>query len=220
MRAITKGLEPRSMTTYRQSPHSDYANYRDKDELRLALVTEQRGLCCYCMGRIRAERTSMKIEHWRSQARCPDQQLNYQNLLASCRGEAHGPGGQPPHLQHCDTRKGDRDLEWNPADPDHRIETRIRYDVMGTVSSDEPIFNGQLNDVLNLNLPNLRNNRKAVYDGVLKWWREQRTRNRGRGLRERLKRQRARYDADGGELQPFAQVAISLLNQKLNRMAA
>ena len=53
MRAITKGPEPVSLTAHRQTPHCDYDNYAAKDDLRNALVSEQRGLCCYCMGRIR-----------------------------------------------------------------------------------------------------------------------------------------------------------------------
>ena len=215
MRAITKGPEPGSLTAHRQRPHSDYANYQEKEDLRRALVTEQRGLCCYCMGRIKLERATMKIEHWRCQARYPDRQLDYRNLLATCHGRVGGADGQSAHLHHCDTKKGDSDLEWNPADPAHHIDTRIRYEPTGAVRSDEATFDDQLTDVLNLNLPVLRNNRKAVYDGVLGWWLEHRSRNRGRVLRERLERERAKYDAGVGELTPYAQVAIWLLNQKL-----
>ena len=84
MRAITKGREPVSLTAHRQTPHSDYDNYPEKDDLRHALVTEQRGLCCYCMGRIRPERARMKIEHWRCQKDHDGEQLNYRNLLGAC----------------------------------------------------------------------------------------------------------------------------------------
>jgi len=61
MRAITKGPEPPSLTAHRQTPPCDYDNYTDKDGLRHSLVTEQRGLCCYCMGRIRNGPKTMKI---------------------------------------------------------------------------------------------------------------------------------------------------------------
>jgi len=56
VRAITKRQEPASLTAYRKTPDSDYGGYPVKDELRRSLVTEQRGLCCYCMSRIRPER--------------------------------------------------------------------------------------------------------------------------------------------------------------------
>jgi hypothetical protein len=71
-------------------------------------------------GRVRNGPTTMKIEHWQCRSRYDDQQLNYRNLLGACLG-GHG---QPLHLQHCDTRKGDSDLQWNPADAAHHIETR------------------------------------------------------------------------------------------------
>lgn len=215
MRTITKGPEPPSLTAHRKRLHSDYANYPHKDDLRRALVTEQRGLCCYCMGRIRAKRTAMKIEHWQCQAHHSDRQLDYRNLLASC----NGGEGQPFHLQHCDTRKGDTDLEFNPADPDHRIETRIRYELNGTVRSERD-FDDQLNEVLNLNLPFLKNNRKGVLDGVLKWWKLEKARIGGPVPRDRFVGKRDKLIGGDGVLSPYCQVAVWWLNQKLDRMAA
>jgi hypothetical protein len=67
-------------------------------------------------------------------------------------------------------RKGDSDLLWNPADPAHHIETRVRYELDGSMHSDDAVFNDQLNQVLNLNLPLLKNNRKGILDAVLDWW--------------------------------------------------
>lgn len=219
MRAITKGPEPASLTAHRQQRPSDYDNYPEKDQLRRALVTEQRGLCCYCMGRVEAGREFMNIEHWRSQSRYPDLQLNYRNLLASCRGRKSGPGGGPPHLQHCDAKKADRDLEFNPADPGHRIETRIRYEADGTIHS-EGNFDGQLNEVLNLNLPVLRNNCAGVLTAVLEWWRGERARIGGEVPRDRLLRERDKRTGGAGVLTPYCQVAVWWLNQKLDGMAA
>ena len=211
MRAITKGREPVSLTSHRENRPSDYDSYPEKDDLRQALVTEQRGLCCYCMSRIRPALDSMKIEHWRSQSRCPGRQLNYRNLLGACLGGHR----KPAHLQHCDTRKGNKDLKWNPADLRHHIETRVRYGPDGSIHADEADFDGQLNDVLNLNLPVLKNNRKAVYDTVLQWWGRQKRGHQGRVPRELLERERTRHDAGVGELAPYVQVAVWLLGQKL-----
>ena len=131
MRAITKGREPVSLTAHRKTPPCDYANYAAKDDLRRALITEQRGLCCYCMGRIRHEPSSVKVEHWRCQARHPGEQLNYRNLLGACLGGQ----GQSARLQQCDTRKADKDLQWNPAETAHRIETRVQYNLDGSIRS-------------------------------------------------------------------------------------
>lgn len=216
MRAIAKGPEPASLTAHRLTPHSDYGNYAARDDLQRSLVNEQRGLCCYCMGRVRNGPTTVKIEHWRCQAHHPAEQLIYRNLLGAC----FGGEGKPGRLQHCDTRKGDRDLQWNPADPAHHIETRVRYELDGSIRADDLAFDAQLDDVLNLNLPLLKNNRKGVYDAVLEWLRSEKRRYHGPIPRERIERERARHDAAGGELAPYRQVAVWLLGQKLAGMAA
>jgi len=216
MRAITKGAEPPSLTAHRLTPHCDYDNYADRAALRHALVTEQRGLCCYCMGRIHNGPARMKIEHWQCQSRYAAEQLNYRNLLGACLGG----DGQPLHLQHCDTRKGDRDLRWNPADPAHHILARLRYEPDGSIRSDDAAFEVQLRAVLNLNLPILRNNRKGVLDAVLGWWGQEKHRLHGPIPRIRFERERNRRTDGAGELEPFCQVAVWWLEQRLARMPA
>lgn len=220
MRAITKGREPASLTAHRKRSHSTYDNYPDKDGLRIALVAEQRGLCCYCMGRVRPEASAMKVEHWQCQTDHRDRELDYRNLLAACPGQLGGGGGQPARLQHCDTKKGDSDLLWNPADPDHRIETRIRYEPDGSIRSDEEPFGRQLDEVLSLNLPLLKSNRAGVLAAVLDWWKREKARVGGPVSRDRIVGKRDRYTTSSGELTPYCQVAVWWLNQKLARMAA
>jgi uncharacterized protein (TIGR02646 family) len=214
VRQITKQPEPASLTTHRLTPHCDYDNYRQKDELREALVGEQGALCCYCMGRIRADWGFMKIEHWRSQERYEGDQLKYWNLLGGCKGGE----GQPRHLEHCDTRKGDADLQWNPADPAHHIETRISYALDGTIRSGDLVFNQQLNDVLNLNLPQIKNNRKGVLSALLEWWRREKDRLRAPVPRVHIEREIEEWTRSAGDLTPYCQVAVWWLQQKLAGM--
>ncbi len=111
MRTIVKRKEPASLTQHRSSPGATYENYRDKDALRIHLVEEQGGLCCYCLSRVRAEPGKMKIEHWHCQDNYESEQLNYSNMLGACMGNE----GKLVRDQHCDTRKGNRDLSRNPA---------------------------------------------------------------------------------------------------------
>lgn len=152
----------------------------------------------------------MKIEHWQCQTHYPAEQLNYRNLLGACSG-GHG---QPGYLQHCDTRKGNSDLLWNPADPAHHIETRVRYELDGTIRADDPVFNGHLNNVLNLNLASLKNNRRGVLTALLDWWKDEKPIPRGRIEGEIQKRINGTAD-----LTPYCQVAIWWLSQKLARMS-
>ena len=217
MRTIIKRTEPTSLTQHRQTSHSDYDNYTDKDALRAALVAEQQGLCCYCMGRIPDKFGKMKIEHWHCQANYPDKQLIYRNLLGACLGGER----QPRKHQHCDTRKGNLNLLWNPADPDHHVQTRISYETDGTIRSSDCKFDRQLNDVLNLNFPRLKNNRKGVLDAILKWWRIERKRwQQGRQSvpRHRLEQEIANRSVPCGDLAPYNHVAIWWLEKGLARM--
>jgi len=210
VRAITKAAEPQSLVQHRAQAHSDYNNYVQKDELRTALVGEQKGLCCYCTGRIRADAEAMKIEHWQCQASYPQHQLAYGNLLGACLGGQ----GQAEADQHCDTRKGNRELLWNPATAAHMIESRLRYLSDGTVESTDAAFNDQLNSVLGLNLKYLKNNRKAVLDAMLVWWRMAQPVSK-----QKLQMQIDRRTNHVGEYQPFSPVAVWFLRQKLGAAA-
>ena len=211
MRTIAKGPEPHSLTKYRLTPGASYAGYPDKDGLRRLLVNEQRGLCCYCLRRIRPQYGTMKIEHWHSQAptRYPAEQLIYSNLLGACLGNE----GQPSDHQHCDTRKGDRDFSRNPASPMPRVEDLVRFKGDGRIVSDNLAFSAELNDVLNLNEAFLKNSRKAVLDAftselgkrhlpratLLKWARDW------------------NGETDTGELREFCQVVVYWLQKRLAR---
>jgi uncharacterized protein (TIGR02646 family) len=206
---IIKGAEPNSLKQHRAQEYSDYDNYAQKDELRTALVNEQRGLCCYCTGRIRAVSTAMKIEHWQCQATYPQQQLDYRNLLGACLG---GDGNSQAE-QHCDTKKASRALKWNPAVAAHAIESRLRYLADGTVESNDDEFNKQINDVLGLNLSVLKNNRKAVLDTVLDWWHS--TENARQRVQQQIDRR-----TNAAEHQPFSPVAVWFLRQRLGGAAA
>lgn len=212
MRTIVKQPEPPELRAYRETPHGGYDDYPGKDRLREALVDEQRGLCCYCMGPISAARGGMKIEHWRSRSRYPEEQLDYANLLGACLG---GEGGRRRD-QHCDTRKADRDLLWNPARPDHRVGDRVRYRADGTVRADDGEFDAQLDSVLNLNVPLLRNHRKSVLDALLKWWDSV-----AEGAdRPRLEEEVGRRTGGDGPLEPYVGVAVWWLERRVARMGS
>jgi uncharacterized protein (TIGR02646 family) len=210
MRTILKGREPASLTEYRSAPGADYDGYRDKDALRICLVAEQRGLCCYCLSRIRTESGSMKIEHWHSQAYYETEQLDYANLLGACMGNE----GKASRDQHCDTRKGERYLSRNPADPMDRVEDIVRFPADGTIVSNDPIFDSEINDVLNLNLAFLKNNRKAVLSAF------QSRLGHGRLQRNELEKMLQQWngESDTGSLQPFCQVVVYWLRKKLARL--
>lgn len=162
MRSIIKSPEPRRLIEYRLSKDAIYdgPEFRTiKTEIQQQLLIEQGYLCAYCMRRINAK--NMKIEHWHSQAQYPEKQLLYSNLLAVCNGNDVG-------ATTCDTKKGNADLKYNPATPQHRIEDHIHYLGDGAIQSADDEFDDQLSKILNLNYSRLKSNRKEVLVAIEK----------------------------------------------------
>lgn len=209
MRTIQKGQEPATLTQHRQQPHANYDNYADKAALRAALVAEQRGLCCYCQSRIRPTPEGMKIEHWQCKARHPARQLDFSNLLGACLG-GHG---RPEREQHCDTRKGNDGLCFSVCDLAHPIDRQIRFLGDGKIGADDASIDVAINAVLNLNLPRVVSNRKAVLAAFQQRLQYGRCVDPAREL--------PKWDgSEPGELPEFAQVVVYLLRKKQARAAA
>lgn len=222
MRSIAKGSEPESLRSFRAGG-GRYGDFPEapKQKLRESLVAEQRGLCCYCMSSISASSSAMKIEHWlpqRGPSGRADQELVYTNLLAAC------PGGQDHPPRHCDTLKGSRALRYNPADLLRQIENIIDYRLDGTISSQDADFNGELGEVLGLNIPKLMNSRKGTLDGILDWWRLEQGKRQGAEAavpKDVIERKRAKLLSQTlANLEPFVQVRIWWLDQRLAGQAA
>lgn len=208
MRTIYKNAEPYSLTEHRQKSYSDYDNYADKDSLRQSLVAEQCGLCCYCQSRIRPDAGSMKIEHWQCRDNFSKRQLDYGNLLGACLGGEGCPASQ----QHCDTRKGKKELLFCPADPTHKIEERINFLGDGRIKSSDTEFDRELNEVLNLNWERIVKNRKAVLKAF-----QQRI---ATGKKLDPKKELPKWDGSQGmELPEYSKVVVYYLNKKLRRAA-
>lgn len=208
MRTIRKGPAPASLIQHRKQPYADYDNYDDKAALRQALVAEQRGLCCYCQSRIWATPDGMKIEHWQCQADHPERQLDYSNLLGVCKGNE----GQPIDWQHCDTRKGNRDLCFSVCDPAHPIERKIRFLGDGEITSDDEAVKMAINEVLNLNWSRLKENRKSALIGFLQ--------GLGNAKLDYAK-ELPKWDGSlNSELPPFSQIVAHYLLKKLKRLPA
>ena len=210
MRNIVKAGVHASLTQHRAAPQATYENYRDKESLRAALVSEQRGICCYCMQSIRPVEGSMKIERWHSQDGSPHEQLVYSNLLGSCMGG----DGQRDSVRHCDTAKANKNLSRNPANRDHHVEDVIRYLSDGTIASSDATFHVELSHVLNLNAAYLKNGRTAALHALQKMMKMRGTLNkqRWRKLLEELT-----GTSHTNDLQPYSGVIAYWIRKKLAR---
>ncbi|WP_312077702.1 hypothetical protein [Chryseobacterium sp.] len=162
MRKIVKGTEPTSLADHRRTAPTDYNGYREKQTLREYLVVEQRGICCYCMGRIHPKELTMKIEHFLSHSGHPDMRLVYTNLFGACLGNMKG-GAET----HCDTFKGSKKFSYHLC-TSGSIHNEIKYKSDGEICSDNQQLDTELNTILNLNFPVLKKARKSTLDGFIK----------------------------------------------------
>ena len=106
----------------------------------------------------------MEIEHNKPQGDNPDLQLDYKNLIGSCSGNR----GQGKKNLHCNARKGDYEgkhrnytMNLNPVDSNNNCENYIKYSSTGKIFSDDETINHELNEILNLNLQTLKDNRRT-----------------------------------------------------------
>lgn len=212
MRVIIKGKEPKELKDYREKPNSCYDGIPGpvKDKIRDSILKEQGHLCAYCMQRINPN--NMKIEHWHSQTRHEEEQLDYMNLLACCMGNE----GQPLKNQHCDIKKQEQDISFNPANPNHQQRLKIRYLGDGTIFSDNQAFNDEIDTILNLNWIRLKQNRKVIVDNVMNEL------NNKPGLRTKreIKKLVNRWNAknSNGHHDEYCAVALYFLEKKLQRI--
>lgn len=165
---ITKGKEPAEWTSERTTPGMTYEDAQ-KDELRLALLEEQGGLCAYCMRRIsftKGKTTTTRIEHVKPQALSIAEgkvyeTLAYSNMVLCCDGDIDGNG-----TFHCDRSKEDQIISFRPFDQ-AVIDTISYSSNKGTIKSSNLDYDRDFNEILNLNHPRLEINRLAAIKGLV-----------------------------------------------------
>jgi len=147
-------------------------------QLRAQLLKEQKYLCAYCGQEIPTVENDnnvpqMKTEHFSPQNDNPDNDLNYQNLLACCLGNDRQKGEN-----HCDSMKANGLLIHiaNPATIQHRdieivYNIRIRQEevVVDSTNQDKSSeLTGKKEGCLNLNHDFLRKGRFSVWKNVMR----------------------------------------------------
>lgn len=144
---IRKKPEPQKLLEYRKQPNATFDDMDAdvKKQLRDSLLAEQGHLCAYCMCRIDDER-DVKIEHWCP--RNPNNELDYNNLLAVC----YGNEGFPKEKQTCDTRKGSDEISISPLSETHM--KRIYYSNSAEIHSTDQQADLDMQNTLNLNSKN------------------------------------------------------------------
>lgn len=204
-------------------PDMTYGDNRiPKEALKLSLLQEQGYLCAYCMCRI--TENNMSVEHWKPRHPKPiDREfteeekeqnrllsINYKNMLAVCSGNE----GNRPKNQHCDTRKGNASIEYNPANSAHHLLLKIKYtETTGKILSENENFNIQLSDVLNINIEFIKSNRLSVLRNV----KSSLGKCKGTATRAQIQSLLTHWTGKNvhGEYLPFSGIAIWYLTKRL-----
>lgn len=204
---IFKNSEPITWRAYRITPGADYAPTRD---LRQSLLEEQGYICAFCMRRIPVtvkdpgENEFSKIAHLESRANNQNRKLDYSNMVVCCPGNINGEA-------HCDKSQASSDISL-PLFSD-QVQNSISYTSQsGEIRSSNPIWERELNHLLNLNNPLLKANRREALEGVRvalgkkNQWSES-------DLRERYQ-QWIQKDSDG-KFRPYCGIIVWYLKKKL-----
>lgn len=211
MLLINKGKEPNSLIEYKKQADACYENFRDKDDIRDALLRDQGYLCAYCMKRI--DKSNMKIEHYKPQSKYGDLDLDYRNMLGVC--DRNSKVGDNKKEQICDTHKGNYEIVVNPLEQSS-IDL-IKYKNDGTIYSDDEVINKDLNETLNLNCDAvfLKSNRKEALDSLKKFIsKKSPDKTCSNDLLIKIKRMYEAFDADG-KRKPFSGIILYYLNKRI-----
>lgn len=196
----------------------------NKPIIRQQLLIEQRGLCAYCMRRIRDD-SHTTIEHMRPIRLYGDYALDYKNMLACCDG---GRKGETPRVLCCDAAKGDQPLTINPYD-EHQM-AQIRYNRNGRVFiwPENALIQSDLDEVLHLNgnvdkngetiqdtSTRLVYSRKKVYDRYVDFVKAATKRNKN--MRAILEKKRDELQ-NAQPYEEFTGVWLYFLNRKLRSL--
>lgn len=134
MKHIIKTIPPEEFIENCKTPGVTFSSLSSssKSALKERLLEDQGFICCYCGCRIIND-DGTKIEHIKCQKRHKDLALCFDNMLASCDGGDKDRRNKvkPPHLLHCDAKKGDDDITLSPINKS--IEKQIIYFDDGTV---------------------------------------------------------------------------------------
>lgn len=129
-----------------------------KQELRTSLLIEQGYVCAYCGSKI--DETESIIEHIKCRQNYPELQLEYANLICSCRGGSNKRSSNPQYPLHCDAHKGADDIPISPLT--ENCQELFVYDENGEIHDNDNHDAKKTIEVLNLNNKILQNRRKAA----------------------------------------------------------
>ncbi|MCM1535261.1 MAG: TIGR02646 family protein [Clostridium sp.] len=126
-----------------------FDNEFPKNDIKTILIHEQKGLCAYCMRRIRMDSHS-RIEHFMPLSAAKEGAIDYNNLLGVCDGGEKSVE-QQGHILCCDAHKKDIVIHTSPLNKAQM--DKIAYKPDGTIYTEpkDAVMEKDINETLLLN---------------------------------------------------------------------
>ncbi|MEE1298324.1 MAG: hypothetical protein UHE62_06300 [Muribaculaceae bacterium] len=215
---INKNQEPKEWTEYCSTPG---VTYQSIPELVDALLKEQGYICAYCMRRIptkdKIEGKLTSEDHRIEHIKCRDNheylQLKYNNMLICC----------PGHIgedEHCDRKKGNQEISFSPLDS--AFINTLTYTSNGIIASSNPVYNEEINSILNLNTPflvlNRKNMLKEVIQHINQTCKQKKNWNKTALKSILVKYQNKHKDGENQKYYPYCGIVVWFIQKKLNTL--
>lgn len=207
---IQKTKEPASWTEHRLT---EGAQYEATDDLRNALLKDQGYICAYCMRRIPTKdngtNETSRIEHIVPQSLLSrEDAMDFSNMVICCPGAISSAA---ENLTHCDRHKGEKTISFSPFDQ-HFIDT-LSYRNDGTIVSSDESYDKEIDTILNLNIPLLKENRKRVKNSLIS------AIGKNGWTKGNLAKILKRYSEkdDNGHYEPYCGIIIWYITRKLKQ---
>lgn len=166
MKYIKKFAPPEALEEYKNREGASYKKLPSsiKKQLKIQLLQEQGGICCYCGDRITY--TDSNIEHFlpKDDSLFPELQLEYSNLLSSCLGGQVDRQTNKRFPLSCNAKKNNKIVPVSPTDP--QCEKQFIYDDDGNIYGLTDNARSAI-QILNLNNEVIKNRRKAAIDAYM-----------------------------------------------------
>jgi hypothetical protein len=159
---------------------------------------------------VKEQNIDSKISHIQSRANHSGEELNYRNMVMSCPGKLNGGS-------HCDDSQHDADLTIQIFSD--KLNSTVSYKRDGTICCSDTAWEKEMTAEkrgLNLNLPILKANRKAIMDEI-----QQQLMSKNKGAwspSEINKKLKIWSDKDSNGYKPYYGVAVWYLEKKLKQI--
>ena len=215
---INKNQEPKEWTEYCSTPG---VTYQSIPELVDAVLREQGYICAYCMRRIptkdkiegKLTSEDHRIEHIKCRENHEYLQLKYNNMLICC----------PGHIgedEHCDRKKGNQEISFSPLDS--AFINTLTYTSNGIIASSNPVYNEEINSILNLNTPflvlNRKNMLKEVIQHINQTCKQKKNWNKTALKSILVKYQNKHKDGENQKYYPYCGIVVWFIQKKLNTL--